>query len=163
MKAERHRLILSIIAQQPIETQDELVAALRARNLRVTQATVSRDIKELRLVKVAMPNGRYRYALPGSVGDGDEDPMRRLRRAFEEYVHGVDASGNLVVVKTEPGCAPLVAAAIDGLKLSEIIGTIAGDDTILVVVRDEEANKVPEGPVSGVYARLKALVRRRTE
>ncbi len=163
LKAERHRLILSIIAQQPIETQEELVAALRARNLHVTQATVSRDIKELRLAKVAMPNGRYRYALPGSVGDGDEDPMRRLQRAFEEYVHEVDASGNLIVVKTEPGCAPLVAAAIDGLKLGEIIGTIAGDDTILVVVRDNDENKVREGPVAGVYTRLNALLRRRTE
>jgi len=163
VKAERHRLILSIIAQQAIETQDELVAALQAEQFQVTQATVSRDIKELRLAKVAMPDGRYRYALPGNFAEGDEDPMRRLQRAFEDYVQSVDAAGNLIVVKTEPGSAPLVAAAIDGLQLGEIAGTIAGDDTILVVVRDLQEKRLPEGPVRGVYARLVAMVRHRTE
>lgn len=162
MKAERHRLILEIIAERPIETQEDLVAELQSRGLQVTQATVSRDIKELRLVKVALPDGRYRYALPTGTMVGGDDPIHRVQRAFEEYVHAIDASGQIIVVRTEPGSAPVVAGAIDALEMDEILGTIAGDDTIFIVVKGDGA--VPQSAATrSVFGRLSVLLPRRSD
>jgi transcriptional regulator of arginine metabolism len=126
-------MILDAIRRQTIGTQSELTEYLRAHGISVTQATVSRDIKDLRLVKVATGDGGYRYAVPA---DRPEEEARvRARRILGEFVTGVDASENLIILKTPPGSAQGVAAALDALRWPDVLGTIAGDDSILVVVR----------------------------
>ena len=137
MKSKRHAIIREIIEAQVVETQEDLAEALRNNNIDVTQATVSRDIKEMMLIKVPTGNGRYRYASPRQeerVFDKD-----RLARLFRDNVLGLDSSENLVVVKTLPGSAGMVAAGLDQSQWPEIIGTIAGDDNILVVVKPKAA------------------------
>ena len=137
MKSTRHALIREIIDAQVVETQEELAEALRNNNIKVTQATVSRDIKEMMLVKVPTGDGRYRYAAPRQ-----EDRIfnkDRIARLFRDNVVGVDSSENLVVVKTLPGSAGTVAAGLDQSQWPEVIGTIAGDDNILVVIKPKEA------------------------
>lgn len=153
MKARRHQLILSIISEQVIETQDELVSALRAHGLQVTQATVSRDIKELRLAKVATVDGRYRYAQPAASPQGGQDALQRAQRAFDDYVLSIDYAGNLLMIKTLPGSAMIVAASIDALGLEGVLGTVAGDDSVLVVTREAE-RRPPCGPTKDVYDQL---------
>ena len=138
-KAQRHIKIREIIATRDIETQEELVEELRKAGYNVTQATVSRDIKELHLVKVPTHNGRYKYSLPA---DRRFNPLQKLKRMLMESFVGIEKSENLIVIKTLPGNANAVGALIDSLEWPEIIGTIAGDDTILIVCRDRE--KVPE-------------------
>lgn len=138
-KAQRHIKIREIIATREIETQEELVEELRKAGYNVTQATVSRDIKELHLVKVPTHNGRYKYSLPA---DRRFNPLQKLKRMLMECFVGIEKSENLIVIKTLPGNANAVGALIDNLEWPEIIGTIAGDDTILIVCRDRE--KVPE-------------------
>jgi transcriptional regulator of arginine metabolism len=142
MKTRRQQLILDIIDEQPIMTQSELARALRARGIRITQATISRDIKELQLVKTPAGGGAYHYARPQG---GQPDPPKywdRLRRLFQDAVVRYDCSENLIVVHTLPGAAQGVASALDQSGWREIIGTVAGDDTILVVVKPAEV--VPE-------------------
>lgn len=133
MKGRRHAMILEAIGQRNLSTQGELTAYLRERGIAVTQATISRDIKDLRLVKVATGDGGYRYALP--VDRPEEEARLRARRMLGEFVTGVEASENLIVLKTPPGSAQGVAAALDALHWPEILGTVAGDDSILLVVR----------------------------
>lgn len=153
-------MILSIISEQVIETQEDLVAALCDRGLPVTQATVSRDIKELRLVKVATDDGRYRYALQPGTSEPGIDVTERAQRAFDEYVTSIEYTGNLIVVKTLPGSAPVVAASIDALEIDGVVGTIAGDDAILVVTKHADPEPPPAGPTAAVYDRLLELARR---
>jgi len=148
VKALRHANIKKIIEQDIIETQEELADALRKQAIRVTQATVSRDIKELMLIKVPAGEGRYRYAFPAESSPAFLQP--RMERIFQDSVIGMDFSGNIVVIKTLPGTAQAVAAAIDNTKWPDIIGTVAGDDNILVVVKPIEA-------VSRVMEKLLAL------
>lgn len=133
MKAERHEKILEIINQQVIETQEELADCLKKQGYKITQATISRDIKELRLVKVATGDDRYRYAVQADkyLAGG----QTRTRRILKDSVVGLDFSENLIVVKTTPGAAQAVALVIDNEGLREIIGTVAGDDTVIVVVK----------------------------
>jgi len=135
VKLDRHSKILEIIAKTPIETQSELAELLKEQGFHVTQATVSRDIKELRLIKVLTDDNRYKYALP----DTSETTYisERLVRLFKESITGFDYSNNLIVIKTLTGAANAAAAAIDALEWNEIVGTIAGDDTILVIARYE--------------------------
>src|SRR5690554_2098712 len=108
---------------------------LHQAGFRVTQATVSRDIKELRLAKVPDGKGGYKYALPQGAGKGDLN--RRARRVFEDYVRGIDFSGNLLIIKTYPGGANAVAAVLDELQWEGVIASLAGDDVIFLVVRSE--------------------------
>lgn len=136
VKARRQALILSIIKERPIATQDDLGEALRAEGIEVTQATLSRDIKELGLTKIPTPDGRYRYALPHDRPLADV--LRRAERMFEDAVIGVDYTENLVIVKTLSGAANGVADALDDLEWQEVVGILAGDDTILIVVRRRE-------------------------
>lgn len=136
MKARRQAKILEIIKHQVIETQEELAEALGRHGIPVTQATVSRDIKELQLNKVPTGDGRYRYGLPDEVPSVSWDKRRRI---FQESVLGVDYSENLIIVKSLPGTAPGVASAIDHLGWLEMIGSVAGDDTVLVVIKPKEA------------------------
>ena len=137
MKSTRQARIKEIIETEIIETQEELAASLRAHHIAVTQATVSRDIKELMLIKIPIGDGRYRYALPK-----DNKPFfskDRMERMFHDSVTSVDYSENIIVLKTLPGTANAVASTIDGASWPEIIGTLAGDDNILVVVKPKEA------------------------
>lgn len=136
MKARRQAKILELIKNQAIETQEELADALGRQGIQVTQATVSRDIKELQLNKVPTGDGRYRYALPDEVAPGSWD---RRRRIFQESVLGIDFSENIIVIRSLPGTAQGVASAVDHLGWAEFIGTVAGDDTVMIVVRPKEA------------------------
>lgn len=135
----RERRILQVVAARPIHTQAELVRALRAAGLRVSQATVSRDIKRLGLVKVPTPDGRARYLPPAEALHVAPDAERRLVRAFQEYAVGVDEGSGLILVKTTTGTANAVAEAIDEVRWPEVAGTVAGDNTILVVPRTPRA------------------------
>jgi len=136
VKSRRHRKILDIIEQLAIETQEELAEALGRQGIIVTQATVSRDIKELRLVKV-LDNGQYRYALPREQVLAHN--QERMKKMFQDSVTNLDYSENLIVIKTLPGTANAVASTIDTSRRKEIIGTVAGDDTILIIVKPKEA------------------------
>ena len=142
-KEERYEKIREIIDRQVIETQEDLTNALREEGIEVTQATVSRDIKELMLTKVPMGQGRYRYAAPSAHAEGGGFfQASRIARLFRDTVLSMDYSENLIVVKTMPGAANAVASAIDYTKWPQVIGTIAGDDNILIIVKLKEA--VPE-------------------
>lgn len=137
MKSIRQARIKEIIEAEIIETQEDLAASLRAHHIAVTQATVSRDIKEMMLIKIPTGDGRYRYAFPK-----DNKPFfskDRMERMFHDSVTSVDYSENIIVLKTLPGTANAVASTIDGASWPEIIGTLAGDDNILVVVKPKEA------------------------
>ncbi|MNO60505.1 Arginine repressor [compost metagenome] len=135
MKGQRHIKIREIITGHEIETQDELVEALRKAGFQVTQATVSRDIKELMLIKVPTDDGRYKYSMPTAQR---YNPVLKLQRALiDNFVH-IDHTGNLVVVKCLPGTANAVAVLIDNMEWADLLGTICGDDTILLICRNEE-------------------------
>lgn len=137
MKALRHSKIKEIVEHRVVETQEELAEALRKDGIEVTQATVSRDIKELMLIKVPTGDGRYRYAFPP-----DQNIMfsqSRMERIFQDSLVGIDHSQNIIVLRTLPGAAQAVASTIDYAKWSEIIGTVAGDDTIFVIVKPPES------------------------
>lgn len=133
MKALRHTKIKEIVERQIVETQEEVAELLRKEGIVVTQATVSRDIKELLLIKVPTGDGRYRYAFPP-----EQNLMfsqSRMERIFQDAIIGMDYSQNLVILRTLPGAAQAVASTIDHVRWPEIIGTVAGDDTILIVVK----------------------------
>lgn len=133
MKAKRHNAILKVIATQNVETQEELAGILSTLGFAVTQATVSRDIKELRLIKVLTAEGKYKYA---TVEKAESDLQERFIRLFANCVISVTSAGNLIVVKTMAGSASVAGEAIDSLKWAEIAGSIAGDNTIFVAVRE---------------------------
>ncbi|MHB1125340.1 MAG: arginine repressor [Bacillota bacterium] len=137
MKVRRQRMIMQIIDATPIETQDDLASHLRLRGYEVTQATVSRDIKDLGLIKVPYGDNAYRYASPGERGLGNIHA--RLQRLFQDSVTKLDHSENIILVRTLPGTAQAVASCIDKMELPEIIGTVAGDDTILAIVKPKKA------------------------
>ncbi len=135
MKTKRQTKILELIQKYDIETQEELSAYLTRDGFQVTQATVSRDIRELKLTKIAMDNGRQRYAV---LSDADTGMAEKLVRVLREGFVSMDYAGNILVIKTVSGMASAVGAAVDAIKLSEIIGSIAGDDTLMCVIRTEE-------------------------
>ncbi|HHW22625.1 MAG TPA: arginine repressor [Clostridiaceae bacterium] len=135
MKYNRHAKILDIIENHVIETQDDLAEKLREQGMDVTQATISRDIKELRLIKVLTPDGRYRYSAMNSDTGNMND---RLLVIIKEAYVSCDYANNILVIKTLPGMAQAVGATLDALGWSDIVGTIAGDDTVMVVCRAEK-------------------------
>lgn len=139
MKSGRHAMILDIIDKNDIETQEDLAEALRETGYEVTQATISRDIKELRLVKVLTPNNTYKYA---TVDKADKVMTNRFIRVFSEAVLSIVAANNLVIIKTLSGSAHAAGNTIDNMRWPEIVGSIAGDDTILVVAPDNDAAQV---------------------
>ena len=135
MKTVRQVAILDIIEKQEIETQEELASALNARGIRVTQATVSRDIKELRLLKVLTPSGKYKYA----TGDqADNNLTDRFIRMLAESLLSVSSANNLIVVKTLSGSANVAAEELDSMHWPEVLGTLAGDNTVLLIIRSNE-------------------------
>ncbi len=135
MKSSRHEKILEIINRQPIETQDELLEALSREGCKVTQATISRDIKDLRLVKTLGSDGRYRYT-------ASQDNSVDIRSSFSHLlitsVLSIDRAQNIVVVKTLGGMANALCAALDSMGNHSIVGTLAGDDTIFIACREND-------------------------
>jgi transcriptional regulator of arginine metabolism len=132
-KIERHRLIESVVSRKRVGTQFELLDALADSGCSVTQATVSRDIRELRLEKMTDELGRPRYVLPGR-GRRD-DPRKTLTAVLGQFGHRATAAQNIVVVQSELGSAPAIGRALDELEHPRIVGTLAGDDTCLVITR----------------------------
>ena len=147
MKIERQTKILELIKENDIETQSELLEKLNAEGFSATQATVSRDIKELRLVKVPSSNGAYKYASENV----SEDESQSHSYLFSTAVTNIDYAHALVVIKTKVGMAQAVCAALDSTNRAGIIGTIAGDDTIFVATRSDSAS-------SGLVSDLKKLM-----
>ena len=138
MKQKRHDAIIELVKNGAVQTQEELLERLREKGFEVTQATISRDISTLGLVKIRSASGSYRYALPSR----DPSPAMRFGEGLSSSITKIDCSGNLIVIKTYPGMAQAVAARIDALDISDIIGCVAGDDAILVVTRGEEATSL---------------------
>lgn len=138
MKRLRQRAIRDLVEQRPIRTQQELAAALRERGFRATQATVSRDVAELGLVKVSR-EGVSVYALPARLREAEASGEERLRRLLHDLPVEVRESGLLLVIKTLPGSAHPIAAAIDRARWPEVVGSLAGDDTLFVAVTDRAA------------------------
>jgi transcriptional regulator of arginine metabolism len=132
----REQAILELINAGPVSSQDELVERLRHRGIQAAQATVSRDIKRLGLVKAPAAGGGYRYAAPGAPQRSPQRGRRQLKLACEQFVTKVELGGSLLVLRTLTGRANAVAVALDEYRLDEIVGTIAGDDTILVIARN---------------------------
>lgn len=134
MKNKRQAKILEIIEESSIETQEELLEALKDKGFSSTQATISRDIKELRIVKRLDSKGTYRYTI------SNDEPIApftdRLNTIFRQSITSVDYAQNIVVINTLPGLAAGACSAIDGMELSQIVGTIAGDDTVFILMRD---------------------------
>lgn len=131
----RHTAILRIISEQEIETQDDLIAKLKENGFDVTQATVSRDIKQLGLVKTTDGEGKYRYSAPHPSFSGSDSKFKNI---LSEAIISSESAENMVVVKTYSGMANAAAAAIDALASDRILGSIAGDDTILIVTKNDE-------------------------
>ena len=149
MKARRQALIREIVESQSIQTQEELAQALGERGRVVTQATVSRDIKEMHLLKVLAEDGSYRYATMDREEQGTNE---RLIRMLSDSVVSMDSANNLIVIRTLPGSAHVAGEAVDCLKWPEVLGTIAGDNTILVIVRSNE-------DVDAVMRRFRGIIR----
>lgn len=141
MKDKRQTEIIRIITEQMVETQEQLLSLLEERGIHATQATISRDIKELHLVKEPVGQGAYHYAqvLPRQP---QRSYVRRLRNIFREGVSSFDAAQNIIVVKTMPGLASAAGAALDGMDIPGFVGSLAGDDTVLLIMRtNQDAEK----------------------
>ncbi|MBO4680038.1 MAG: arginine repressor [Lachnospiraceae bacterium] len=148
MKNVRHKKILELIDKYDIDTQDELCRLLLEEGFSVTQATVSRDINTLHLYKKNLGNGRQKYAIDA---DNDHELDEKFRRVLTDGFVSIDMAQNILVIKTVSGMAMAVAAAVDSLKYSEIVGTIAGDDTIMMAIKTVEDTKI-------VMDRIKSII-----
>lgn len=146
MKTNRQSKIIEIIQKNEVETQDELSALLEKDGFRVTQATVSRDIRELKLTKIPTAGGRQKYAV---ITDAPENLSKKYERVLREGFLSMDMAQNILVIKTVSGMASAVCAAIDAMKMREIVGSIAGDDTIMCAIRT----------VDDTYAVMKKILR----
>ena len=136
MKPGRQSVILEIISERDIETQHQLLEALAEKGIKSTQATLSRDIKDMHLVKELSPGGKYRYTRAS--GPDMDDFLLRLKKIFRESVISYDVAQNLLILKTLPGLAPAACSAIDAMKIEGLVGTIAGDDTAFLAMKDSE-------------------------
>ncbi len=137
MKFQRQAKILDLIEKQEIETQEELSEQLRLIGYTTTQATVSRDIKELRLIKILSPHtGKYKYAVASS--EVENSFSTRLRNIFKECVTDINIAQNIVVIKTLPGLGQAAAMAIDAMRNQAVVGSLGGDDTVFIVMKDNE-------------------------
>ena len=150
MKAKRHAKILELIAAQDIDTQEELLRRLNENGFKVTQATVSRDIRELHMVKVQTPKGGYKYSI-NNVRD-NVDMSFKFHAVFSESVIDVDYAENIVVIRCYVGMANAACAALDSIHWKDVVGTIAGDDTIFCLLRDK--TQAPE-----LVSQLKRLMK----
>ena len=134
VKEQRHRAIAELIRSQPLASQDELAERLADQGFAVTQATISRDLEQLGAAKVRR-DGRLGYALPDQIATGSQGSTQ-LVTVLRDWVRAIDVAGNLVVLKTPPGSAHLIGVALDQSTLPEVVGTICGDDTVFIAVRD---------------------------
>ena len=135
MKTRRQAKILELIQQNNVETQEELSAYLEREGYQFTQATVSRDIRELKLTKIATDNGRQKYAV---IADADIGMLEKYARVLREGYVSMDIAQNILVIKTVSGMASAVCAAIDAMKMNEVVGSIAGDDTLICIIRTND-------------------------
>ncbi len=138
MKNDRQKRILEIVGREAIDTQELLLQRLLEQGVKCTQATISRDIKQLRLIKEPIGQGKYRY----TASDGQQSRLNvedKLRSIFRDSIVSVDYAQNIIVIKTMAGLANAAAAALDGMSISDMVGSLAGDDTALLVMRDIEA------------------------
>lgn len=147
MKGTRQAEILRIIAEVEVETQEQLLDELAQRGIQATQATISRDIKQLHLIKELTGQGTYKYVVSGR--KASLNIAERLRTIFRESVTSFDCAQNIVVINTMPGLASAAAAALDGMEISEMVGSLAGDDTAILIMRTTEdaedfCNKIHE-------------------
>ena len=147
-RAARHDRIVAILSERPVRSQAELAAELKSAGLTVTQATLSRDLDELGAVKLRSPDGGLpTYVVPSddtplTARSADDDPPHRLARLLGELLVSAEASGNLVVLRTPSGAANFLASALDRARLPDVLGTVAGDDTILVVSRQPDGERL---------------------
>ena len=148
MKTKRQAKIVEIISNTNVETQEQLLDALREAGFNSTQATISRDIKELRIVKELTSLGTYRY----SVSEKDAPPALtdRLNTIFRECVTSIDYAENIIVIHTLPGLASAAGSALDAMKINVVLGTLAGDDTVMIVMRDSNAAAAFCGEIKSV-------------
>lgn len=137
MKNDRQAKILEIITSENIETQEQLLDRLQAHGITSTQATISRDIKQLHLIKEPMGQGMYKYAVSGN--RTKLNFAEKLRTIFRESITSIDSAQNIVVLKTMPGLASAACAAMDGMDFSFMVGSLAGDDTAFIVMKDTES------------------------
>lgn len=137
MKNERQAKILEIIKAEPIETQEQLQQALSEMGIACTQATISRDIKQLHLIKEPIGQGKYRYAI--SIQRKRLNIADKLRTIFRESIVGVDHAQNIVVLKTMSGLASAAATALDSMRINSVVGSLAGDDTVFLITRDTDS------------------------
>ena len=149
MKTKRQQEILDIIAKEEIETQEQLLERLRERGITTTQATISRDIKQLRIIKELGPNGTYRYS--ASAKPVEHAFSSKLNIIFSQCVTSVDYAQNIIVIKTLPGLAQAACSALDKLDLPEVLGTLGGDDTCMVVLRDASS-------AAGICAEIRSQI-----
>lgn len=139
MKNDRQSMILEIIEREPIDTQEQLQQRLLEQGVSCTQATISRDIKQLHLIKEPVGQGKYRYAV--SVQRNKLNVADKLRTIFRESIVSIESAQNLVVIKTMAGLANAAAAALDSMDIQYVVGSLAGDDTALLIMRDSESAK----------------------
>lgn len=137
MKPSRQNAILEIISEKDIETQNQLMQELAARGVKSTQATLSRDIKDMRLVKELGPSGNYRYVVAAKTETADLD--MRLKKILRESLVSYDVAQNLLVIRTLPGLASAACSAFDSMEIENLVGTLAGDDTAFLAMRDKES------------------------
>ncbi len=137
MKTSRQNVILQIIAERDIETQSQLIEALAEHGIRSTQATLSRDIKDLQLVKELGESGKYHYVVNGKSKNSDFEV--RIRKIFRESVTSFSTAQNIIVIKTLPGLAPAACSALDSMHIENLVGTIAGDDTAFLAMKSNES------------------------
>lgn len=148
MKNQRQSKIMEIISTKNVETQEQLLSELQKEGFRGTQATISRDIKELRIVKELTSLGTYRYTTSSNEVSGSFSS--RLNTIFRECVVGFDYAQNIIMIRTLPGLASAAASAVDAMNLSPIVGTLAGDDTVMIVMRDNNAAAVFCGEIKNL-------------
>lgn len=146
MKSKRQSKIMEIISNRNVETQEQLLELLQEEGYRCTQATISRDIKELRIVKELTNLGTYRYT--ASSGEPVGSFSARLNTIFRECVTGVDYAQNIIIIRTLPGLASAAGSAIDAMGMNKVVGSLAGDDTVMVVMRDNNAAAAFTGEIS---------------
>ena len=137
MKTARQNVILQIISEHDIETQGQLIEALAEKGIASTQATLSRDIKDLQLVKELGENGKYHYVVSGKTKNTDHE--LRLRKIFRESVTAYSVAQNIVVIKTLPGLASAACSTLDAMHIDNLVGTLAGDDTAFLAMKDNQS------------------------
>ena len=137
MKNNRQNMILEIISQENIETQEQLLQRLEERGIRSTQATISRDIKQLHLMKEPIGQGVYKYTVSGN--RTKLNFAQKLRTIFRESITSIDCAQNIVVLKTMPGLASAACSALDNMNIGYLVGTLAGDDTAFLLMKDQES------------------------